>query len=140
MGQLPEARLKSSPAFKHVTIDLFQPYSVCGEVQKRTSENLFAKFMMSQPGRFSNQKGVLKALNDVRRRSGKRVFTSFDESKRKDVDDVLAKEAINGFRVDACTGACGKCCEIDGCCGSGACGGDVGCGGADFCPGAAGDC
>ncbi|CAB4041710.1 PREDICTED: uncharacterized protein LOC107333192 [Paramuricea clavata] len=37
MGQLPEARLKPSPAFNHVMIDLFGPYSVRGEVQKRTS-------------------------------------------------------------------------------------------------------
>ena len=37
MGQLPEARLKPSPAFTHVMIDLFGPYSVRGEVQKRTS-------------------------------------------------------------------------------------------------------
>ena len=37
MGQLPEARLKPAPAFNHVMIDLFGPYSVRGEVQKRTS-------------------------------------------------------------------------------------------------------
>jgi hypothetical protein len=37
MGQLPEARLKPAPAFNHVLIDLFGPYSVRGEVQKRTS-------------------------------------------------------------------------------------------------------
>ena len=44
---------------------------------------------------------------------------------------------VNGFRgVDACIGACGKGCEIDGCCGSGAC--DVGCGDADGYPVAAG--
>ncbi|CAB4001318.1 Hypothetical predicted protein [Paramuricea clavata] len=37
MGQLPEARLKPSPAFNHVMIDLFGPYSVREEVQKRTN-------------------------------------------------------------------------------------------------------
>ena len=37
MGLLPDARLKPSPAFNHVMLDLFGPYSVRGEVQKRTS-------------------------------------------------------------------------------------------------------
>ena len=37
MGPLPEQRLKPSPAFNQVMIDLFGPYSVRGEVQKRTS-------------------------------------------------------------------------------------------------------
>ena len=37
MGLLPEARLKPSPAFNHVMLDLFGPYTVRGEVQKRTS-------------------------------------------------------------------------------------------------------
>ena len=37
MGLLPEARLKPSPAFNHVMLDLFRPYTVRGEVQKRTS-------------------------------------------------------------------------------------------------------
>ncbi|CAB4007217.1 RNA-directed DNA polymerase from transposon X-element [Paramuricea clavata] len=32
MGQLPEARLKPSPAFNHVMIDLFGPYSVHGVI------------------------------------------------------------------------------------------------------------
>ena len=37
MGQLPEARLKPAPSFTHVILDLFGPYVVRGEVQKRTS-------------------------------------------------------------------------------------------------------
>ena len=37
MGLLPEARLKPSPTFNHVMLDLFGPYTVRGEVQKRTS-------------------------------------------------------------------------------------------------------
>ncbi|CAB3990777.1 Hypothetical predicted protein [Paramuricea clavata] len=41
MGQLPKARLKPSPAFNHVMIDLFGPYSVRGEVQKRTSSKAY---------------------------------------------------------------------------------------------------
>ena len=37
MGQLPEARLKPAPPFTHVMLNLFGPYVVRGEVQKRTS-------------------------------------------------------------------------------------------------------
>lgn len=37
MGLLPEARLMPAPAFNHVTLDLFEPYTVRGEVQKHTS-------------------------------------------------------------------------------------------------------
>ena len=37
MGLLPEARLKPAPAFNHVMLDLFGPYTVRGEVQKSTS-------------------------------------------------------------------------------------------------------
>ena len=37
MGPLPKQRLKPSPAFNQVMVDLFGPYSVRGEVQKRTS-------------------------------------------------------------------------------------------------------
>ena len=37
MGSLPEARLRPAPAFNHVMLDLFGPYTVRGEVQKRTS-------------------------------------------------------------------------------------------------------
>ena len=37
MGLLPEVRLKTAPAFNHVMLDLFGPYTVRGEVQKRTS-------------------------------------------------------------------------------------------------------
>ena len=37
MGLLPEVRLKPAPAFNHVMLDLFGPYTVRGEVQKRTS-------------------------------------------------------------------------------------------------------
>ena len=37
MGLLPEARLKPAPAFNHVMLDLFGPYTATGEVQKRTS-------------------------------------------------------------------------------------------------------
>ncbi|CAB4034849.1 RNA-directed DNA polymerase from transposon X-element [Paramuricea clavata] len=37
MRQLAEARLKPAPAFNHVMTDLFGPYSIRGEVQKRTS-------------------------------------------------------------------------------------------------------
>ena len=37
MGLLPKERLKPSPAFNNVMIDLFGPYTVRGEVQKRTS-------------------------------------------------------------------------------------------------------
>ena len=37
MGLLPEARLKPAPAFNHVMLNLFGPYMVRGEVQKRTS-------------------------------------------------------------------------------------------------------
>ena len=37
MGKLPEARVKPSPARNKVMFDLFGPYTVRGEVQKRTS-------------------------------------------------------------------------------------------------------
>jgi hypothetical protein len=37
MGPLPNVRLKPAPAFSHVMLDLFGPYQVRGEVQKRTS-------------------------------------------------------------------------------------------------------
>ena len=37
MGLLPDARLKPSPAFNYVMLDLFGPYLIRGEVQKRTS-------------------------------------------------------------------------------------------------------
>ena len=37
MGQLPAARLKPAPPFTHVMLDLFGPYVVRGEVQKRVS-------------------------------------------------------------------------------------------------------
>ena len=37
MGKLPEARLKPAPAFNKVMLDLFGPYTVRGEVQKRTN-------------------------------------------------------------------------------------------------------
>ena len=41
MGQLPEARLKPAPAFNKVMLDLFGPYAVRGEVQKRTSSKAY---------------------------------------------------------------------------------------------------
>lgn len=37
MGLLPEARLKPAPAFNHVMLELFGPYTVRGEVQKLAS-------------------------------------------------------------------------------------------------------
>ena len=37
MGLLPIERLRRSPAFNHVMLDLFGPFKVRGEVQKRTS-------------------------------------------------------------------------------------------------------
>ena len=37
MGQLPEAHLQPSPPFTHVMLDMFGPYVVKGEVQKRVS-------------------------------------------------------------------------------------------------------
>ena len=37
MGRLPEARLKPAPPFTYTMVDLFGPYLVRGEVQKRTS-------------------------------------------------------------------------------------------------------
>ena len=37
MGPLPGARLRPAPAFNSVMLDLFGPYTVRGEVQKRTS-------------------------------------------------------------------------------------------------------
>ena len=37
MGQLPEACLQPAPPFTHVTLDMFGPYVVKGEVQKRVS-------------------------------------------------------------------------------------------------------
>ncbi|KAL9975806.1 hypothetical protein ACROYT_G013011 [Oculina patagonica] len=44
MGLLPEARLKPAPAFNHVMLDLFGPYTVRGEVQKRTSGKAYGVF------------------------------------------------------------------------------------------------
>jgi hypothetical protein len=41
MGLLPESRLKPSPPFNHVMLDLFGPYKVRGEVQKRTSGKVY---------------------------------------------------------------------------------------------------
>ena len=37
MGRLPEARLKPAPPFTYTMVDLFGPYVVRGEVQKRAS-------------------------------------------------------------------------------------------------------
>ena len=37
MGLLPEARLRPAPTFNHAMLVLFGPYTVRGEVQKRTS-------------------------------------------------------------------------------------------------------
>ena len=37
MGALPEARLKPAPPFTHCMVDLFGPYHVRGEVQKRVT-------------------------------------------------------------------------------------------------------
>ena len=37
MGRLPEARLKPAPPFTYTMVDLFGPYVVRGEVQKRTT-------------------------------------------------------------------------------------------------------
>ena len=37
MGQLPEARLQPAPPFTHIMLDLFGPYVMKGEVQKRVS-------------------------------------------------------------------------------------------------------
>ena len=37
MGRLPEERLTPSPPFTHVSLDLFGPFTVREEVQKRTS-------------------------------------------------------------------------------------------------------
>jgi len=37
MGQLPMERLKPAPPFTYVMVDLFGPYSIKGEVQKRVS-------------------------------------------------------------------------------------------------------
>ena len=37
MGRLPEARLKQAPPFTYTMLDLFGPYAVRGEVQKRTT-------------------------------------------------------------------------------------------------------
>ena len=37
MGRLPNARLTQAPPFTYTMIDLFGPYAVRGEVQKRTS-------------------------------------------------------------------------------------------------------
>ena len=37
MGALPEDRLRPSPPFSHTMVDLFGPYTIRGEVQKRTS-------------------------------------------------------------------------------------------------------
>lgn len=41
MGMLPEARLKPSPPFNQVMVDLFGPYKVRGEVQKRTTSKVY---------------------------------------------------------------------------------------------------
>ena len=38
---LPVVRLKPAPAFYHVMLDLFDPYMVRGEVQKRTSAKAY---------------------------------------------------------------------------------------------------
>ncbi|XP_067950495.1 uncharacterized protein [Watersipora subatra] len=37
LAKLPEARLKASPPFSHVMLDLFGPYTIGGEVQRRIS-------------------------------------------------------------------------------------------------------
>ena len=37
MGPIPELRLKPSPPFTHVVLDLFGPYSIRGEVNKRST-------------------------------------------------------------------------------------------------------
>ena len=36
MGQLPEERLKPSPAFTYTALDLFGPFSIKDSVKKRT--------------------------------------------------------------------------------------------------------
>ena len=40
MNLLPEARLKPAPAFNHVMLDLFGPYTVRGEVQKQVARHM----------------------------------------------------------------------------------------------------
>ena len=37
MGVLPTQRLKPAPAFDSTLVDLFGPYAIRGEVQKRTT-------------------------------------------------------------------------------------------------------
>ena len=39
MGKLPIERLKPAPAFFHSMVDLFGPYRIRGEVNKRSSRN-----------------------------------------------------------------------------------------------------
>ena len=41
MGKLPIERLKPAPAFFHSMIDLFGPYIIRGEVNKRTSITVY---------------------------------------------------------------------------------------------------
>ena len=37
MGSIPKERLRASPPFTYVMVDLFGPYSLRGEIQKRTT-------------------------------------------------------------------------------------------------------
>ena len=41
MGRLPGSRLKPAPPFTYTMVDLFGPYEVRGEIQKRTSRKAY---------------------------------------------------------------------------------------------------
>lgn len=58
MGMLPESRLKPSPPFSHVMLDIFGPFKVRGEVQKRTSGKAYGVLFTDMTMRAVHVEGV----------------------------------------------------------------------------------
>lgn len=58
MGPLPESRLKPSPAFTNTMVDLFGPYTVKGEVNKRSSGKAYGVIFTDMVMRAVHIEGV----------------------------------------------------------------------------------
>lgn len=58
MGQLPESRLKPMPPFTHVMVDIFGPYKIRGEVQKRSTGKAYGVLFTDMTMRAVHIEGV----------------------------------------------------------------------------------
>jgi len=58
MGELPESRLKPAPPFTHVMLDIFGPFKVRGEVQKRTTGKAYGVLFTDMSMRAVHIEGV----------------------------------------------------------------------------------